>query len=57
MNTCDDRLDRMLEIAEKLDVPLDHVARYMARCDESAFLAFSDNPSTLPRYNQSNDKP
>lgn len=53
----DERLDRMLEISEALGVPLDHVVKHMGRCDQSTFLALSDNPSRLPRYTQSRDKP
>lgn len=45
----DRRLDRMIEIAESENLPLDHVIKYMGRCDQSTFRAFSDNPSTLPR--------
>lgn len=53
----DDRLDRMLEIAEILDVPLDHVVKHMAWCDYKTFRAFSDNPSSLPRYTKSSVSP
>lgn len=45
----DKRLDRMIEIADELDVPLDFVVKHMGRCDQTTFLAFSDNPSLLPR--------
>ncbi len=57
MTTIDQRLDRMIEIAEKLDVPLDHVVEHMGRCDQRTFEAFSDNPSLLPRYTKSKVKP
>lgn len=53
----DRRLDRMIEIADELDVPLDHVVKHMGRVDQTAFRMFSDNPSTLPRYSQSSVKP
>lgn len=53
----DRRLDRMIEIADALDVPLDHVVRHMGRVDQSTFDALSDNPSRLPRYIQSSVKP
>lgn len=49
----DRRLDRMIEIADELDCPLDHVVAYMGRCSQTTFLAFSDNPATLPRYRKS----
>jgi hypothetical protein len=53
----DRRLDRMIEIADELGYPLDHVVKYLARCDYRTFLAFSDNPSRLPRYIQSRVTP
>lgn len=53
----DRRLDRMIEIADELDVPLDHVVKHMGRCDQTTFLAFSDNPSRLPRYMKSRSSP
>lgn len=53
----DRRLDRMIEIAGELDCPLDHVVFYMGRCSYTAFLAFSDRPSLLPRYTKSNVRP
>lgn len=53
----DRRLDRMIEIADELDVPLDHVVRYMGRCSQTTFRAFSDNPSLLPRYTKSSVSP
>lgn len=53
----DTRLDRMIEIADELDVPLDHVVAHMGRCDQSTFRTFSDNPSLLPRYTKSSVRP
>jgi hypothetical protein len=53
----DRRLDRMIEIADELDVPLDHVVEHMGRCDQKIFRAFSDNPSSLPRYMKSSVRP
>jgi len=57
MQEIDRRLDRMIEIAEELDVPLDHVVRHMGRVDQRTFRKLSDNPSRLPRYTQSRVKP
>lgn len=57
MKLIDARLDRMIEIADKLDVPLDHVVKHMGRVDQSAFDALSDNPSRLPRYMKSSVRP
>lgn len=57
MTEIDKRLDRMIQVAEELGVPLDHVVKHMGRCSQSAFAAFSDNASTLPRYMKSKDKP
>lgn len=53
----DRRLDRMIEIAEMLDLSLDHVVKHMGRCDQMTFRAFSDNPSRLPRYTKSRSSP
>ena len=55
--TIDQRLDRMIQIADELDVPLDHVVSHLGRCDQSAFDAVSANPSRLPRYMKSSVKP
>ena len=57
MKKIDRRLDRMIEIADKLDVPLDHVVAHMGRCSQRDFAAFSDNPSRLPRYMKSSVSP
>lgn len=57
MDVPDSRLDRMIEIAKALEVPLDHVVKHMGRCDQRSFEAFSDNPSRLPRYMKSSVKP
>lgn len=55
MKEVDRRLDRMIEIADELDVPLDHIVAHMGRCDQSKFLMFSGNPFLLPRYTKSSD--
>lgn len=57
MKLVDRRLDRMIEIADHLDVPLDHVVQHMGRCDQRTFDALSDNPSRLPRYIKSSVSP
>lgn len=57
MQEIDKRLDRMIEIADQLNVPLDHVVAHMGRADQSAFEAFSANPSRLPRYMKSKVSP
>lgn len=57
MRDVDLRLDRMIEIADQLDVPLDHVVKHMGRVDQTTFAAFSDNPSRLPRYTKSKVSP
>lgn len=51
------RLDRMIEIARDMDMPLDDVVFYMGRCSETDFRTFSGNPSLLPRNRKSNVKP
>lgn len=57
MQEIDRRLDRMIQIADTLDVPLDHVVAHMGRCSQRDFDAFSDNPSRLPRYMKSSVSP
>lgn len=57
MQEIDKRLDRMIEIADMLDVPLDHVVKHMGRCDQKMFRTLSDNPSSLPRHIASSVKP
>lgn len=57
MKLIDIRLDRMIEISDELDVPLDHVIAHMGRCDQRTFAAFSDNQSRLPRYTKSKVSP
>lgn len=47
----------MIEIADELDVPLDHVVKHMGRCDQSTFLRLSGRPSLLPRYMKSKSTP
>ena len=57
MQEVDRRLDRMIQIADQLDVPLDHVVAHMGRVDQRTFEALSDNPSRLPRYMKSSVNP
>lgn len=57
MKEVDIRLDRMIEIAEHLDVPLDHVVEHIGRVDHHIFLRVSGNPSLLPRYIKSKVTP
>jgi len=57
MKEIDRRLDRMMEIADALGVPLDHVVAHMGRVDQSTFAALSANPSRLPLYMKSSVKP
>lgn len=53
----DRRLDRMIQIAEELGVPLDHVVKHMGRCPQSDFMMFSEMPERLPRYMKSSVRP
>jgi len=57
MKEIDRRLDRMIEVADELDVPLDHVVKHMGRCDQRTFEALSERPSRLPRYTKSSVTP
>jgi hypothetical protein len=53
----DQRLDRMIEIADETGLTLDAVVAAIGRSDQKTFRAFSDTPSTLPRYIASRVKP
>lgn len=57
MKAVDKRLDRMIEIADELGVPLDHVVKHIGRCNQSTFEAVSERPSLLPRYMKSSVTP
>lgn len=57
MQEVDRRLDRMIQIADQLDVSLDDVVAHIGRADQSTFDAFSANPSRLPLYMKSRVKP
>jgi hypothetical protein len=57
MKEVDRRLDRMIEIADETEQPLDHIVKHMGRCSQSRFKALSDNPSRLPRYMKSSVRP
>ena len=57
MGTVDQRLDRMIEIADQLDLRLDDVVRAIGRADQRTFAAFSDNPERLPLYIKSRSTP
>ncbi|MGH1414859.1 MAG: hypothetical protein ACRBB0_15330 [Pelagimonas sp.] len=46
----DARLDRMIELADDLDLTLDSVVAAIGRVDQSIFISFSESPSSLPRY-------
>ncbi len=56
-DVADDRLDRLLEIADETGFSLDDVVAAVGRCDQTTFEAVSDNPSLLPRYIQSRLRP
>ena len=57
MQEIDRRLDRMIQVADELNVTLDHVVACMGRVDQSTFEALSANPSRLPLYMKSRVKP
>ncbi len=57
MTSVDERLDRMIQIADELGVSLDYVVRHIGRADQRTFEAVSARPSRLPRYIQSKVKP
>jgi len=57
MKVVDQRLDRMIQIAEETGYPLDAVVRAIGRANQSTFDAVSDNPSRLPLYMKSSVRP
>ena len=57
MTSVDDRLDRMIAIADETGMSLDEIVRVMGRCNQSTFDALSANPDLLPKYIQSSDRP
>jgi hypothetical protein len=57
MKVVDQRLDRMIEIAQLLDVPLDLVVKTIGRADQTTFDVVSDNPARLPKYMKSSVNP
>ena len=50
MKDVDKRLDRMIEMCDETGLTLDEVVESIGRADQKTFRAFSDNPSSLPRY-------
>lgn len=57
LSEIDRRLDRMIEIADELDVSLDEVVKHMGRCDQRSFDAFSSRPDLLPLNMKSRSRP
>lgn len=57
MQTVDERLDRMIQLALLTGLRLDDIVQAIGRCDQSTFEAVSANPSRLPRYIQSKVRP
>lgn len=53
----DQRLSRMIEMAEELGVTLDDVVRSVGRADQRTFLALSEIASKRPRNMKSNVTP
>lgn len=57
MKMVDQRLDKMIDIAESQGETLDAVVRSIGRIDQRSFDAVSDKPSRLPLYMKSSVKP
>lgn len=57
MQSVNDRLDRMIEIAVTENYTLDSVVAALGRCDQSVFDAVSDSASRLPKYIKSKLRP
>lgn len=53
----DERLDKMIQIADETGLSLDVLVRKIGRVDQITFDALTVNPSRLLRYIQSSDKP
>lgn len=47
MKTVDRRLNRMIEIADELEIQLDKVVAHMGRCSSRRFRVLSSDPSQL----------
>jgi methyl-accepting chemotaxis protein len=57
MAEIDQRLDRMIELADETGYTLDQIVKAVGRIDQSTFDAVSESPSLLPRYIQSSVRP
>jgi hypothetical protein len=55
--TPDERLEKMIRLAEVTGQPLDLIVEKLRYLDHKTFVALSDNPSRLPRYMKSSVKP
>lgn len=56
-DVADERLDKMIMIADQAGFTLDAVVAAVGRIDQTIFEAVSDNPSLLPRYMKSSVRP
>lgn len=57
MKLIDQRLPRLIEIADITGKTLDDVVAAIGRANQTTFDAVSDNPSRLPLYIKSKVKP
>lgn len=57
MKQVDERLDRMIEIADETGYTLDEVVAAIGRADQRDFARVSGNASLLPLYIKSSVKP
>lgn len=57
MSCVDDRLDRLIEIADETGETLDDIVAAIGRIDHKDFMKVSGNLSLLPRYMKSKVKP
>jgi hypothetical protein len=53
----DERLDHMIQLARLTGISLDEIVEAFQFLDDSALLAVSESPSTLPKYIQSSVSP
>ena len=57
MDVADERLDRLIELADETGLTLDELVKLVGRADQSTFRAFSESPSMRPLYMKSRVSP
>jgi hypothetical protein len=57
VDLADERLDRLIELADETGLTLDELVKTIGRADQRTFLAFSERPSMRPLYIKSRVRP